>query len=162
MTSTISRSAAILAAAQTLAAKILLAIPVDRAALILRHELTAQQIAIYDKYAEAWTIIHQHLEDALELTGVVDPLENRTLNSGAKAAARSRFEGTKQRFFAQVLLSLKLPSIYPAVDEHLAAGESVVVQLVSTAESILNRRLNELDPEEREALDLDLSPREAI
>ena len=129
---------------------------------ILRHELTAQQIAIYDKYAEAWTIIHQHLEDALELTGVVDPLENRTLNSGAKAAARSRFEGTKQRFFAQVLLSLKLPSIYPAVDEHLAAGESVVVQLVSTAESILNRRLNELDPEEREALDLDLSPREAI
>ena len=61
-----------------------------------------------------------------------------------------------------MLLSLKLPSIYPAVDEHLAAGESVVVQLVSTAESILNRRLNELDPEEREALDLDLSPREAI
>jgi hypothetical protein len=90
------------------------------------------------------------------------PIENRTLNSGAKAAARSRFEGTKQRFFAQVLLSLKLPSIYPAVDEHLAAGESVVVQLVSTAESILNRRLNELDPEEREALDLDLSPREAF
>ena len=129
---------------------------------ILRHELTAQQIAIYDKYAEAWTIIHQHLEDALELTGVVDPLENRTLNSGAKAAARSRFEGTKQRFFAQVLLSLKLPSIYPAIDQHLADGESVVVQLVSTAESILNRRLNELDPDEREVLDLDLSPREYV
>ena len=121
---------------------------------ILRHELTPAQIAIYDKYAESWTIIHQHLEDALELTGVVDPLENRTLNSGAKAAARSRFEGTKQRFFSQVLLSLKLPSIYPAVDEHLASGESVVVQLVSTAESILNRRLNELEPAEREALDI--------
>ena len=93
---------------------------------------------------------------------MVDGLENRTLNSGAKAAARSRFEGTKQRFFAQVLLSLKLPSIYPAIDEHLSQDESVVVQLVSTAESILNRRLNELDPEEREARDLDLSPREAI
>ena len=37
-----------------------------------------------------------------------------------------------------------------------------MVQLVSTAESILNRRLNELDPYEREALELDLSPREAI
>ncbi|MGD9810682.1 MAG: strawberry notch-like NTP hydrolase domain-containing protein [Sphingobium sp.] len=129
---------------------------------ILRHDLTPDQIAIYDKYSEAWTIIHQNLESALEITGVVDPLENRTLNSGAKAAARSRFEGTKQRFFAQVLLSLKLPSIYPAIDAHLAQDESVVVQLVSTAESILNRRLNELDPEEREALDLDLSPREAI
>ena len=107
-------------------------------------------------------IIHQNLEAALELTGIVDGLENRTLNSGAKAAARSRFEGTKQRFFAQVLLSLKLPSIYPAIDEHLASEESVVVQLVSTAESILNRRLNELDPEEREVLELDLSPRELV
>lgn len=129
---------------------------------VLRHDLSLDQIAIYDTYCEAWTIIHQNLEAALELTGVVDGLENRTLNSGAKAAARSRFEGTKQRFFAQVLLSLKLPSIYPAIDEHLAQDESVVVQLVSTAESILNRRLNELDPEEREALELDLSPREAI
>ena len=129
---------------------------------ILRHDLTPEQIAIYDTYCEAWTIIHQNLEAALELTGIVDGLENRTLNSGAKAAARSRFEGTKQRFFAQVLLSLKLPSIYPAIDEHLASEESVVVQLVSTAESILNRRLNELDPEEREALELDLSPREYV
>ncbi len=129
---------------------------------ILRHDLTPEQIAIYDTYCEAWTIIHQNLEAALELTGIVDGLENKTLNSGAKAAARSRFEGTKQRFFAQVLLSLKLPSIYPAIDAHLASDESVVVQLVSTAESILNRRLNELDPDEREALELDLSPREAI
>ena len=121
---------------------------------ILRHDLTAEQIAIYDTYCEAWTIIHQNLETALELTGIVDGLENKTLNSGAKAAARSRFEGTKQRFFAQVLLSMKLPSIYPAIDEHLGEGDSVVVQLVSTAESILNRRLDELEPAEREALDI--------
>jgi hypothetical protein len=53
-----------------------------------------------------------------------------------------------------VLLSLKLPSIYPAIDEHLGEGDSVVVQLVSTAESILNRRLDELEPAEREALDI--------
>ncbi|WP_019054316.1 strawberry notch family protein [Sphingobium xenophagum] len=121
---------------------------------ILRHDLTPEQITIYDTYCEAWTIIHQNLEAALELTGIVDGLENKTLNSGAKAAARSRFEGTKQRFFGQVLLSLKLPSIYPAIDEHLGEGDSVVVQLVSTAESILNRRLDELEPAEREALDI--------
>jgi hypothetical protein len=121
---------------------------------ILRHDLTPEQIAVYDTYCEAWTIIHQNLEAALELTGIVDGLEKRTLNSGAKAAARSRFEGTKQRFFGQVLLALKLPSIYPAIDEHLGAGDSVVVQLVSTAESILNRRLNELEPEEREELEI--------
>ncbi|MCB2049501.1 MAG: strawberry notch C-terminal domain-containing protein, partial [Novosphingobium sp.] len=116
----------------------------------------------YDTYSQAWTIIHQNLKAALELTGIVDGLEDRTLNSGAKAAARSRFEGTKQRFFSQVLLSMKLPSIYPAIDEHLAQDESVVVQLVSTAESILNRRLNELEPEERETLDITTDCKEYV
>ena len=127
---------------------------------ILRHELTAAQIEIYDTYADAWSIIHQNLERALELTGIVDALENATLNSGAKASARSRFESTKQRFFGQVLLSMKLPTVIAAVREHLAAGQSVVMQLVTTAESILDRRLGALSPDERAELEIDLSPRE--
>ena len=129
---------------------------------ILKHDLSIEQIEIYDTYSEAWSIIHQNLEEVLEITGVVDPLENKTLNSQAKAAARSRFESCKQRFFSQVLLSFKLPSVIPAIDEHITEGDSVVVQLVSTAESILDRRLNQLDPEEREDLDIDLSPRESV
>ncbi len=129
---------------------------------ILKHDLSLAQIEIYDTYSEAWSIIHRNLEDVLEITGVTDALEDRTLNSGALAAARSRFESCKQRFFSQVLLSFKLPSVIPEIDTHLAEDASVVVQLVSTAESILNRRLNQLSPEERAALDLDLSPREAI
>jgi len=60
---------------------------------ILRHDLSIDQIAIYDTYCEAWTIIHQNLEAALELTGVVDSLENRTLNSGAKAARAQPVRG---------------------------------------------------------------------
>ena len=100
------------------------------------------------------------MEEALELTAVVDDLEGNTLNSGAKASARSRFESTKQRFFSQVLLSMKLPTLIAAIDGHLAAGQSVVVQLVSTAEAILDRRLAELSPDERADLNIDLSPRE--
>ena len=129
---------------------------------ILQHQLTPPQIEIYDTYSKAWTIIHQNLEEALEITGIVDALDNSTLNSQAKAAARSRFESSKQRFFSAVLLSLKLPSVFPAIDQHLKDGDSIVVQLVSTAESILDRRLNQLDPEERADLDIDLSPRETI
>ena len=108
---------------------------------ILQHELTPAQIEIYDTYADAWSIIHQNMEKALELTAVVDGLENATLNSGAKAAARSRFESTKQRFFGQVLLSMKLPTVIAAAQHHLENGQSVVMQLVTTAESILDRRL---------------------
>lgn len=127
---------------------------------ILRHELTPDQIGIYDSYADAWAIIHRNMEQALELTAIVDGLEDTTLNSGAKAAARSRFESTKQRFFGQLLLSMKLPTVIAAVKGHLDDGRSVVLQLVTTAESILDRRLGELSPEERADLEIDLSPRE--
>ncbi|MFD1958227.1 strawberry notch family protein [Novosphingobium panipatense] len=127
---------------------------------ILEHCLTEDQIAVYDAYAEAWAIIHANLREALEATRIVDSETGGTLNSGAKSAALSIFEGTKQRFFAQLLLSMKLPSLLPAIETAIADGHAVVVQLVSTAEAMLDRRLADLSDEEREALEIDLSPRE--
>ena len=99
---------------------------------------------------------------ALELTSIVDSMSGDTLNSGAKAAARSRFESCKQRFFGQLLLSMKLPTIIAATKIHIARDKSVVMQLVTTAESILDRRLGELSPEERASPEIDLSPREYV
>jgi P-loop containing NTP hydrolase pore-1/Peptidase family S41 len=78
---------------------------------VLEHALTAEQVAVYDAYAEAWAIIHANLQEVLEATRVIDEASGETLNGGAKAAALSIFEGTKQRFFAQLLLSMKLPSL---------------------------------------------------
>ncbi len=102
------------------------------------------------------------MDEALEATRIVDEDSGDTLNRNAKAAALSIFEGTKQRFFAQLLLSMKLPSLIPAMEQALGDGHSVVVQLVSTAEAMLDRRLADLSPEEREALEIDLSPREYV
>ena len=129
---------------------------------ILEHQLTQAQVRIYDAYAKAWAIIHRNLDEALEATRVVDEDSGDTLNRNAKAAALSMFEGTKQRFFAQLLLSMKLPSLIPAMEASLGDDHSVVVQLVSTAEAMLDRRLADLSDEEREALDIDLSPREYV
>jgi len=102
------------------------------------------------------------LEAALEATRVVDEDSGDTLNRNARAAALSIFEGTKQRFFAQLLLSMKLPNLIPAMEAALGEDHSVVVQLVSTSEAMLDRRLADLSVEEREALDIDLSPRELM
>jgi hypothetical protein len=129
---------------------------------ILEHALTPRQIADFDAYADTWAIIHRNLEAALGVSGVTDPLEGRTLNCQALAAARSRFESSKQRFFGQLLLSMKLPSLLPAIDEALASEHSVVIQLVSTAEALLDRRLADLSAEDRAELSLDLSPREIV
>lgn len=129
---------------------------------ILKHQLTPDQIEIYDIYAQAWAIIHQNMETALAMTSVVDDIDGGTLNSGAKSAARSRFESTKQRFFGQLILSLKLPSMIADMEQKLDAGFSCVVQIVTTAESILDRRLNRLDPHAAANLEIDLSPREYV
>lgn len=129
---------------------------------VLEHALTPEQIGVYDSYADAWAIIHANLEQALQATRVVDAATGETLNANAKSAALSRFEGTKQRFFGQLLLSMKLPTLVPAIESDLSDGQAVVVQLVSTAEAMLDRRLADLSPEEREALEIDLSPREYV
>ena len=125
---------------------------------ILKHALTKEQITVYGEYSSAWSIINRNMERVLELTNVVDEIEGDTLNSGAKAAARSRFESSRQRFFNQVLLSMKLPTIIDAIDHHRAQGQSAVIQLVTTAESILDRRLGALSPDERANLEIELSP----
>jgi hypothetical protein len=129
---------------------------------VLEHVLTPTQIEIYDSYADAWAIIHANLQEALESTRVVDAATGGTLNANAKSAALSRFESVKQRFFGQLLLSMKLPSLVPAIENDIASGQAVVVQLVSTAEAMLDRRLAELGASERDALEIDLSPREYV
>jgi hypothetical protein len=126
---------------------------------ILEHALTPAQIADFDAWSEAWSVIHRNMESALAASGVTDPLEGRTLNGPALAAAR-RFQSSVQRFFGQLLLAMKLPTLLPAIQSALDCGMSAVIQLVSTSEALLDRRLADLDAQERAELSIDLSPRE--
>lgn len=126
------------------------------------HILTDAQIDIYDAYADGWAVIHSNLEDVLKATGIVDRMSGEVLNGQARGAALSRFESAKQRFFSQLLISMKMPTLIREIEAELAQGHVAVVQLVTTSEAILERRLAALPAEERAALDLDLSPREAL
>ena len=126
----------------------------------LEHILTIEQTAIYDAYADAWAIIHQDLDAVLEATNIVDRIGGRALNAQAKGSALSRFESAKQRFFGQLLLALKLPTVIAEIERECAAGHHVIVQLVTTAESLLDRRLSALPADERADLEIELSPRE--
>ena len=102
------------------------------------------------------------MERALELTGVVDGLENATLNSGAKASARSRFESTKQRFFGHLLTSMKTPTLVHSIERDLADGHAAVIQIVSTGEALMERRLAEIPTEEWNDVRVDITPREYV
>ena len=127
---------------------------------ILEHPLTDEQRRIYDSYAGAFKIIHQNIQEALKATGIVDG--DSTLNKNAKSAALSAFEGAKQRFFGHLLTSMKCPSLIRAIQADLEAGRSAVVQLVSTGEALMERRIAEIPASEWDDLSIDLTPREYV
>jgi hypothetical protein len=127
---------------------------------IVEHALTSEQIRIYDVYAEAFQIIHQNLEAALKATNVSG--ESGTLNGQAKAAARSAFESNKQRFFNHLITAMKTPTLLKSVQSDLDHGDAAVVQLVSTGESLMERRLAEIPTEEWGDLSIDVTPREYV
>ena len=127
---------------------------------ILEHPLTPEQRRIYDAYAGAFKIIHRNIQEALKATGIVDGED--TLNRNAKSAALSAFEGAKQRFFGHLLTAMKCPSLIRAIEADLDTGRSAVIQLVSTGEALMERRIAEIPATEWDDLSVDLTPRETV
>src|SRR6185437_1068049 len=83
-------------------------------------------------------------------------------NAQAKAAARSAFESAKQRFFSHLLTSMKTPTLIRSITRDLADGHAPVVQIVSTGEALMERRLAELPTEEWNDVRIDITPREYV
>ncbi len=127
---------------------------------ILEHELTEEQVRIYDAYAEAFQVIHNHLDAAMEASGITG--KSGTLNKNAKAAARSAFESSKQRFFNHLLTSMKTPALLKAIAADLNEGHAAIVQLVSTGAALTERRLAQIPTEEWGDLQVDVTPREYV
>ena len=127
---------------------------------MLEHALTPEQRRIYDAYAGAFAIIHNNLAAAMEAANITG--ESGTLNRQAKSAARSAFESAKQRFFGHLLTSMKTPTLIGAIEADLAAGHAAVVQIVSTGEALMERRLAEIPTEDWNDIRCDITPREYV
>jgi predicted RNA methylase len=127
---------------------------------LLEHTLTPEQMRIYDAYASAFQIIHRNLDAALKATHITG--SSGTLNGQAKSAAISAFESAKQRFFNHLITAMKVPTLIAAIERDLAAGHAAVVQLVSTGEALMERRLAEIPTEEWGDVQVDITPREYV
>ncbi len=127
---------------------------------MLVHALTQEQRGIYDAYAGAFAIIHNNLTAAMEAANITG--EDGTLNRQAKSAARSAFESAKQRFFGHLLTSMKTPTLIAAIEADLGAGHAAVIQIVSTGEALMERRLSEIPTDEWNDIRVDITPREYV
>jgi hypothetical protein len=128
---------------------------------MLEHALTPEQRAIYDAYAGAFAIIHNNLAAAMEAANITGE-SGGTLNRQAKSAARSAFESAKQRFFGHLLTSMKTSTLVASIDTDLLAGHSVVIQIVSTGEALMERRLSDIPTNEWNDIRVDITPREYV
>ncbi|TWB89288.1 strawberry notch-like protein [Bradyrhizobium macuxiense] len=127
---------------------------------LVEHQLVPEQVRIYDAYADAFGIIHNNLDAAMRAANITG--ETGTLNGQAKSAARSAFEGAKQRFFGHLLTSMKTPSLIRSIERDLEAGHAAVIQIVSTGEALMERRLAEIPTEEWGDVRVDITPREYV
>lgn len=127
---------------------------------LLEHRLTPEQQRIYDAWAEAFQVIHNNLDAALRAANVT--AAEGTLNRQARAAARSAFESAKQRFFNHLITAMQTPSIIASVEADLASGDSAVLQIVSTGEALMERRLAEIPTDSWSDVDIDITPREYV
>jgi predicted RNA methylase len=127
---------------------------------LVEHQLTPEQIRIYDAYAGAFSIIHNNLDAAMKAANITG--ETGTLNAQAKSAARSAFESAKQRFFGHLLTSMKTPSLIRSIERDLEVGHAAVIQIVSTGEALMERRLAEIPTEDWGDVQVDITPREYV
>ncbi|BAM86848.1 methylase/helicase [Bradyrhizobium oligotrophicum S58] len=126
----------------------------------IEHRLTDEQVRIYDAYAGAFAVIHNNLEAAMRAANITGA--TGTLNAQAKSAARSAFESAKQRFFGHLLTSMKTPTLIDAIKRDLDAGHAAVIQIVSTGEALMERRLAEIPTEDWGDVQVDITPREYV
>ena len=126
---------------------------------IIDHLLTPAQSEIYDRYARAYQIIYQNIERALTAINIISDGGN-VRNSRSRSNAYSAFEGAKQRFFNHLLTSLKCPTLIKSIERDLANGYAAVIQLISTDEALLDRRLAPIPASQYHDLQVDITPRE--
>ncbi|MBN8994806.1 MAG: strawberry notch family protein [Rhizobiales bacterium] len=127
---------------------------------LVEHALSSEQTRIYDAYAGAFAVIHNNLDAAMEAANITGA--SGTLNRQAKSAARSAFESAKQRFFGHLLTSMKTPTLIRSIAGDLEAGHAAVIQIVSTGEALMERRLADLPTEEWNDVRVDITPREYV
>jgi predicted RNA methylase len=127
---------------------------------LVEHQLTPDQIRIYDAYALAFQIIHNNLKAAMKASNIRS--ERGTLNGQAMSAALSAFESSKQRFFNHLITAMKTPTLIGSIERDLAAGHASVIQIVSTGEALLERRLADIPTEEWTDIQVDITPREYV
>lgn len=121
----------------------------------LEHQLSELQEDIYNEMAEAWQVVLNNVDQALEIT-------NTDSSAQGKSAVLAQFWGAQQRFFNQVITAMQTPSVIDDIAKQLEAGHAVVIQLVNTNEAAQERILADAAANNIALEELDFTPRQML
>lgn len=119
------------------------------------HKLTAQQKDMYNTAAEAWQIVLQNINKALDLT-------KQGGTGGRRGDVMGAFWKSNQSFFNQLMVSMQTPSVIKDIEKQLEKGNSCVIQLVGTGEAQSKRELERIQKEGLTLDDYSTNPNEIL
>jgi predicted RNA methylase len=119
----------------------------------MQIDLSPKQIENYDKLADAWSTVLQHVDKAVEASCG----DNAASKAFAKKSAMSQFWGSQQRFFNQILTAMQTPDVIKSMEKDIAEGRSPVVGIVNTMEAA-TKRAKSKQQEGDTVEDMDVSP----
>ena len=117
------------------------------------HELSPEQLRLYDVAANAWLSVIQKINEAVAHTHAP---------GRARARAMSQFWAAHQRFFKQLITAIKVPTCIAEIEKALADNASVVISLMTTGEAQQNRMLQNVREHGGQLEDIDWTPREVL
>ncbi len=126
----------------------------------LVHNLTTEQIQIYNQLSDAWQYVLAARNETMANTGAVN-------NGRARGQANGAFYRAQQAFYNQLLTAMQMPSVLADMKAKLDAGNTIVVSLVNTNEATLNREIAAKgagagEADENWLDDVDLSPKQIL
>lgn len=120
----------------------------------LNHELDSTQRSMYDRMSDAWQVVLQNFDKAIDLTD--------SKNALAVKRARSQAYSNMQMFYNQVLTSMAMPSVIADIEKELNKGHSCVIQLVNTNEAATDREVQKAKENDESLDNVDITPRELL
>ena len=124
------------------------------------HDLTAQQLEIYDTSAKIW---QKAMKDMVAAFGKAMPGASAREVKKELGKVKSHFWGTNQRFYKLLMTSMQMPTVIKNMENDIANGDSVLVQITETNEAEQTRQIKKVDASEDLTLeDVDITPREML
>lgn len=122
----------------------------------LAHKLTSPQTKIYNEASEAWQLVFSTVDEMMSQTGGNN-------SPRARSAVLAALFGAQQRFYNTLLTAMQMPTVIADMREQIAAGNSIILQVVNTNEATLERELaNKATEENMDLESLDLSPKDTL